>query len=192
MLAPEGIVNWEGASQREYTDGCHIPQHAGLTQWGVSIWRHKLEIIRRAVSEFGAVLWLDFDVRMLRPLPADFWSKLHDGPPIQGAIAVCRRRRCHWRKRDGKRQIIHGGCVYVRGEGVINTALAIARKKPLWWDQTVWAAVMDRRGGGWTSAADYATRGFDLPWYDTNNRMVPVDRRKVIFTTNTRRRVRAS
>jgi hypothetical protein len=44
---------------------------------------HKLEIFCRASEEWGEFLYLDWDVKIVKPIDKDFWSLIRKGQPIQ-------------------------------------------------------------------------------------------------------------
>ena len=77
-------------------------------------YRHKLEAIKLAHTEYDEVLQLDWDCYLSRELPADFWEVLGKKSSFQANLQQYHNIKCKWR-RDHKRKVPNGGFTYTRG-----------------------------------------------------------------------------
>lgn len=147
LISADPIVNWDNAEQRNPSDGNRV-------QWGLSMWRHKLDAIHHALYQAEAVIWLDWDCRQVAPLPLDFWEKLAAGPPFRASLRSYLGVQAGWRTiRPDKRLVPHGAWQYYRRENTTDTiGDVIAAHKthyPTKTDETAVAKYLDLLHGGW-------------------------------------------
>lgn len=165
LLNPRPIVNFE------YSDQARVSQNNGRINWGLSMWRHKLEIIKWGLGLSDEVVWLDWDIHQVAEMPQDFWERLRDGAPLRAALRCYQNPQCMWRGRREKRMVPHGAFIYCRDRTLIERAI--------WWhtnhhpestDEVAMAHLIDERMGGWQGAQAYADAGYQAPWYNMRMR----------------------
>ena len=122
------------------------------------IWRHKIEIIRRALDDFDEVVWLDWDCIPVASLPPNFWKRLASGQPYKACLKMHKRAHCRWRVDfEHRRYLPSGGFVYIRG---IDTGDWLIRCfDSLGWegasDEDAMGKLGDEILGGWKGAREY-------------------------------------
>lgn len=147
----------------------------GRINFGLSMWRHKLESFRLALQQYEHVIWLDWDVHQIRPLPTDFWSTLAKGQPIQAVLRQYRRPQCPWRLL-GKRIVVHGAFVYCRSLLLIERTIDVhAQHFSYYTDETAISFVIDELLGGWPGINEYRNAGFSPSCYDQRKKYVHPD-----------------
>ncbi len=154
--------------------------------WGMSYWWHKRRILQIAAEEFDHVLWLDFDVRQVKPLPDNFWRIVKKGPPFKSPLQVRKsfRRSARWRTFEDRRmfgiEVIPsenpkmvvritpgGGCYYIRRKDVADELMAIQEEFPCFSELPILALMVDRMYGKWIGVKEYVRKGHDnIPGYD--------------------------
>jgi hypothetical protein len=134
----------------------------GRMAFGVSAWRHKLLIIRQALTEFRDVIWCDWDCHALAPLPRDLWHRFRAGQPLQICIRQYKRIKCPWRNRN-QRTLGSGAFIYCRDVSLIDHVLQVNDEHPTWDDEICIGYVLDEYAGGWPGSDEYLKRGF-VPW----------------------------
>ncbi len=136
------------------------PNDRGNVNYGVSMWRHKLEIMHLAAQEFDALVWLDWDSWLHYPLPADFWERLAQGAEIQASLRQYKRRQCRWRSTD-IRKVPSAAWVYLRGSDITARMLELHTEMPHLREEQIMAYVTDQMSGGWQSPETYKNNGFE-------------------------------
>ena len=150
------------------------PKGKGKINYGVSMWRHKLECIRMALRNYGKqVIWLDWDVHQIRPIPSHFWAYLEVGRPIRAALRSYKRPQCPWRPRADRRLVVHGGFIYCRWLALIEQIIEVhSTKFPTYTDETPISWVIDELMGGWRGPNAFFAEGFSPPFYDQRKQAV--------------------
>lgn len=157
LVSPDPLTNYGT------TDVARDCTSRGQVNWGVSMWRHKLEAIRMALDHHPAIVWLDWDTHQVANLPPDFWQRLAAGQPFQGSLRQYKRKQCLWRpEKDNPRLVPHGAWIYCREQRLVERAIELhAERVPTFTDETAWAAVLDELLGGWKGRDEYHRRGFE-------------------------------
>jgi len=155
-MSKEPVVNFTGGTDRNI-----VQDYTGSFGWGMSTWRHKLDVLERALSEYEEVVWLDWDVKQFEPMPADFWERLRMGRCFQAAIKQYRRIQLGHRRID-KRKIPHGAFIYCRSLPAIREIIEIHRAMPLAMDEHAYMVWIDRQTP-WTGVDGYKAAGWE-PW----------------------------
>jgi len=158
LLNAEAVVNYTGATERN-------PNSVGSFNFGASIWRQKIECMVAAFEEPGVreIVWLDWDIRPMVPVPADFWGQLQRGQPFQAALTQRHRKQCSWRATE-PRKLHHGGFVYVRGYDTVCRLAELAETRPELNDELLYGLLVDElMGGKWLGSEQYKEMGFE-PW----------------------------
>ena len=133
----------------------------GAINYGISTWRHKLEIIKQAIKDHGSAVWIDWDCQITRTIPDDFWDRLRNGPALQGELYLYRLRQPHMSRRMS-RLMFCGSCFYMRGMNVINRAIDLHRQNPEMIDQPILQAVADEMTGGWKGPEEFYKQGLGM------------------------------
>jgi hypothetical protein len=118
----EGVKDFLGLGTRK------ISGWRGSVNYGISIWRHKLEAVKLALCEQESVIWCDWDTRIIKLPDAALYALLAHGPEFQGRYRQYRRSMCLWRRNDKlphERKAFHGACFYVRGQYMCDKAIGI-------------------------------------------------------------------
>ena len=188
VLAEEPVVNWfHDAGSRT---GRMMRDQAGQGAWGVSIWRHKLAILHHALTHHAdAVVWLDWDCRLVRPLSAGWMEQLHADPPLQAALTQYVYPKCPWRPYD-QDLVPCGSWVYCRGLDTAQKLLDWQAAHPEMYDEQAYAAVTDELCGGWTSAAQYRHQGFQPLGVDVHRAVFRPSQEETVFYAPLRNRRR--
>lgn len=164
------IENYSGDPETPRGD---IDPVVGRVNYGVSMWRHKLESLCMALQIHQQVVWLDWDVHQVQAIPNDFWSILRAGPEIQAALRGYRRPQCPWRPRRGRGLVVHGGFIYCRSLLLIERVIEIhSTKFPTYTDETPISYVIDDMMHGWTNADAFLAAGFEPQCYDQRKRNI--------------------
>jgi len=154
MLFSDGVINYSGAASRDSTG------RRGWVNYGSDISRQKFECIAAALESNDAALWIDWDVRLVEPLPEDFWGRMNSGPPMQAPLGFgYKNKQCLWRKIQ-PRILHHTWFLYVRGMAIARRLLAVAAEYPLEYDERIAARVFDELSGGWKGTETYIREGY--------------------------------
>lgn len=153
LLEKAGVVDFRQQGERRTTQ-------RGVHNYGVSMWRHKLEILRLALENYRHVVWLDWDCWLHAPLPASFWDRLARGADIQAKMRQYKRRQCPWRKQD-LRCVPSAAWIYLRNRSLADRMLEIHDEFPRWREEQAMAYAIDERIGGWQGAEVYAELGYE-------------------------------
>lgn len=156
MLSPHALINYTGQPARNPS-----PWRA-WTNWGASMWRQKFECIRAGLEHNEAVVWLDWNVRLVKPLPADFWDRVNAGPPLKSNVGGNYiRKQCPWRKIQ-PRTVHHCWWLYVRGKAVIDRLIQLSEQRPQEYDEPIVARWIDEQyGGQWKGTIQYKEDGYE-------------------------------
>ncbi len=159
----------------------------GYVNYGMSIWRHKLEAIRLALQTHDAVIWLDADVMLTsRRVPKSYWRVLSQGQPLQAVLRSYRRVQCQWRS-TGRTIVPHGAAIYCRDTNCVSMMISKMERYPHYTDEVCMAAVLDDLSGGqWMGRLKYRAAGFELIGYNQNKRHVLPMRGPAVFTNKGR------
>lgn len=120
-------------------------------------YRHKLEAIRMAHTEFNTVLQLDMDVLPIRPWRDDIWDVMGKKEVFQANLYYYRKAKGFFRKID-QRKISNGGCTYTRGPQPIEDIIKIWERKEIRDKKTVEPSMSwycDELIGGWQGVDKY-------------------------------------
>lgn len=179
QVGNEPLVDWAKTGNRN--TAVEVQRHPGQRSvrsrpqpvvshhlpFGVSIWRHKLECLRLALREASAVCWLDWDCRLVRELPSDWWEVMSRGKPFQAALTTYKKPKAHWRPGAfgdiSRNQVPCGSLVYCRDPGIIDEMIELQTYNRDWYDEQVYAAWVDRANGGWVGPEQYQKLGFSPP-----------------------------
>lgn len=168
LLADEPLLNFTGAADRN-------PSPDGKVQYGLSVWRHKMEVMKTAILESGGpICWLDWDVNTDQPIPPDFWDCLDAGQSLQLKIMRFVRPQCPWRGAD-TRLLGHGGLIYCRDVGFIQDAINWQAENPLYTDEHAFSWVIDQHTGGWKGIEFYHRDGWEPYCYHCRKQPYPAD-----------------
>lgn len=161
-IHPEPVQNYSGHD----VDRDHRQDYTGSIAYGISSWRHKLEVILSAVEEFKEVVWLDWDCTLELPLPGDFWRELRRQQPLQMGLRWYRRPQCGWRESD-QRLLPHGAWIYCRDPQIIRDVIAIhcTLAEGLCMDEHAFAMWFDQQLGGWKGIEAYRSAGYAPRYY---------------------------
>lgn len=165
QLSKTGIVNFFGAKRRDpqprpgYRGG-QYQWPSPITNWGVSMWRHKLVAIAAALETYDQIVWLDWDCHLLRPLPSNFWDRIAERAELQASLRQYTRLKYGWRPRRVQK-CVSGGAFIAMRQGAIGPLLNIQAKHPHEDDETTMARYVDTRLGQWNDPQQYAAAGFE-------------------------------
>jgi len=81
------------------------------------LYRHKLDILKSAMSDFDEIVFLDWDCVPIKPLPNNFWTVLNNKAPFQANLFQYRTKKCLWRNVDW-RKVCNGGFLYLRENNI--------------------------------------------------------------------------
>lgn len=160
QIGDSGVCSWGATCERNPSGRRN---ETGHVNWGISCWRHKLEIIKRAVSEYGEVVYLDWDCWLMRPLPADFWSEMRKGQPFQAAMLKFSRQIVPDRPMPDGAYKPHGGFVYCRDSTIMDEMMALSVEFPTYHDETLYGIWIERHWGSKWKAVD-AVRWIEEGW----------------------------
>lgn len=153
LIDEAAVCNFHGAAERN-------PNERGNMNYGVAMWRHKLEIIHHALQQFEAVVWLDWDSWLLSPLPDDFWHRLSTKAEMQASLRQYRRKQCRWRKKD-QRKVPSAAWIYVRGREFSEKLLKLYDQFPHNREEHIMVRGVEQELGGWKGVEGYVQGGFE-------------------------------
>ena len=175
LVSVTGIVNFSGLANRNARGN-----RRGEGPWGVSMWYHKIEVMYAAACEYGEIVWIDWDVQVCEPLPADFWDKMRHGQRIQGAVQRLKRPTCRARFKipDGPQtrqgnmgHVTHGAFVYIRGVETVQRIRELAKQSPTLVDQAIFSEAIDELTCGWKGESWLRRNGFVPYGYKCRNQV---------------------
>jgi hypothetical protein len=137
---------------------------------GVSHWSRKLLCCERALELFDEVVWMDWDVRMVRPLPDDFWQQLRRGQCFQAKLHWYKKMRSWFRPLKNSPNpcvLPGGGCFYFRDLNLVRHCHNIFRRFQTATDEVVFALLYREMTQDWIDPEEFSERGFDIPFYLT-------------------------
>ncbi len=153
LLGADPVPNFTGIEERWTGDSV-------VYAYGASVWRAKVEFIMAALDQYDEVLWLDWDVHLVRRLPKGFWNQMCKGQPFQASLRQLCRKQCDWRPEE-PRKLCHGGFVYVRGRAVGERLRQLCVENPMMNDELVYCKLVDEMmGGKWLGSETYRAIGF--------------------------------
>jgi len=160
LLCEESVLNLTGQTER------HPERERGFLPYGTNVFNAKFLALQETIRlGYDQAVFLDLDIGMVQPLPADFWERLEAGREIQTGLRTYHRKICKWR-RDGQRTVCWAAAIYVRGLSICEQLLAAARQHPEWYEQWIMSLVTDNMLGGWTNADAYRSAGFYFPYLE--------------------------
>jgi hypothetical protein len=77
-----------------------------------SDFRHKLEIMKKAIDEYGSCIFIDWHIVLKGDLPNDFYQTFQAGAPIKASLRMYRQRKAKWRD-DDQRKIPCSDMIYI-------------------------------------------------------------------------------
>ena len=140
------VNNWGSTDERKASKRGR-EKHWGDVNWGVSIWRHKLEIIKQGLIDYGEVVWLDWDCWQMSEMPEDFWTLISSGQPLQASMLHFTRPRLTWREGEATKFMPHGAFIYCRDIAIIAELLTLSNKYPDCYDEVLMARWIENRWG---------------------------------------------
>lgn len=120
-------------------------------------YRHKLEAIRMAHTEFNCVLQLDMDVLPIRQFNPNIWNLMGQKEVFQANLYYYKKAKNWWRISD-QRKVTNGGCTYTRGPQPIEEIIKIWERKDMRDKKTVEPSMSrycDELIGGWKDIDKY-------------------------------------
>ncbi len=169
LMGSAPVQSWGRPGDRNPSQG-NKSRNRGHENWGMTTWRHKLEIIRSAVEIFGEVVWLDWDCHLLKPLPGDFWHQMRRGASLQCALIhlpgrILNRWRVDSDDPTNYRASFshHGAFIYCRDIEIVNRLIQISDEHPQEIDEQHIARWIEEQWGGWTSSSPkrWVDEGYD-------------------------------
>lgn len=117
--------------------------------------RHKIEAFKLGMELFDEMVFLDWDMYSLKPLPDHFWDVLQKKDALQAIIRMYHRRKAYWRRGD-KRKVPCASFVYIREKQIAQDLIEMweSMNKP-WSEETVLGRYMDQKTGGWQGIEKY-------------------------------------
>lgn len=158
LASEQPVVNLSGTEDRAAEDAF------GMFPWGVNMYAHKFLAMRAALEQgWDAVVLLDMEIEMARPLPGDFWERLAAGQPVQAPLYHYVVKKCSWRK-VGMRQIPGAVTLYCREAAILDKCLRTMAENPKETEEVALARLTDEMQGGWQGADGYKASGFQFPF----------------------------
>jgi hypothetical protein len=119
-------------------------------------YRHKLEIMRKAMEDDGIdeLLLLDWDCQPFLKVPDDMWEILAKKDVIQANLQSYIRRKCRWRKED-MRKVPNAGFVYIRDKSLPSKIISAWEMNPDNSAEPPMGYVIDQLMGGWKGIEHY-------------------------------------
>jgi hypothetical protein len=118
------------------------------------MWRHKLEAWRVAMEQLDEMVFLDWDVRLVRPLSEDFWDQLGRKACLQGCLFQYKNPQAPWRETDW-RKVPSAACVYIRGRETVEALIELWNGSQEWREEICMAAYCDGLMDGWKGVDEY-------------------------------------
>lgn len=178
VLSERPVVSFGGETERR-------PGPRGVVNYGAAMWRHKVEMIRRALANHDEVVWLDWDCMMLEPLPGDFWEKHAAGKSFRLSLLKFLGAPAFWRARNQRCFVCDGSFVYCRDRSYMDAIANLYEKHPCEIDQTLFAMHIDERWGGWKGIEAYRTDGWSLPYHASQHSKRVHEPEATVFRTRT-------
>lgn len=192
LLSPNPLLNPFCMLRKWIDDEEFLRQHAPLKSkrkllaaykefnrapHGLCHYAHKLAAIQESLTEYDAVVWIDWDLWQHEEIPNGFWEKLTEGPIIRAKLVKTKRRQCVHREKDGH-IFSSSSMIYARGmeagDLLVDTAL-----KWNYLNERVIAIAIEKLAP-WAGPEAYRDRGHDLDFF--YHRSQYYKPKQVIFT----------
>ncbi len=155
MIHPDAVLNYTGATERNCSG------NRGWRNYGADMSRQKFECLKAALEHADAAVWLDWDVRLIKPLPKDFWGRINSGGAIQAPLGKgYKNKQCPWRAVQ-PRILHHTFFLYVRDLSVAERLLQVAAAHSQEYDEPIVGRVFDEVSGGWQGTDAYKRDGYE-------------------------------
>lgn len=80
-------------------------------------WAHKLYLIKCAMEDYDAMIYLDWDCVETKKVHDGIWNILEDKESFQANLFLYRTKKCLWRD-DEWRKVCNGGFLYIRDKSI--------------------------------------------------------------------------
>jgi len=122
-------------------------------------YRHKLECLKYAMEEFDEVVFLDWDTKPSKQLPADFWEQLNKKSTIQSSLWSYKTPMINHRQGKENKHVPSGAFIYIRDKTIPEKLIKYWETRyPFYSEQPPMALLTDEMTGGWKGTQTY----FDL------------------------------
>lgn len=127
------------------------------------IYRHKLYAYKHMMADYEECVFIDFDCRLTKELPNDFWEVLNKKEVLQASLHKYCTPRMNHRNMGNKRTSLHankmtptGAFVYMRGEEVADRMFELNKTGSNKWScEPVMGLLTDEICGGWQGIEKY-------------------------------------
>ena len=118
--------------------------------------RHKLEVLDKAMEDFDEIVFMDWDTLPVKPLPDNFWEKMYEKDPFQATLIMYRRRKAMWRGKTDSRKLSSASFVYLRDKSITEGFIKQWEKmgRP-WSEELAISRYIDDLDGGWKGMEYY-------------------------------------
>ena len=130
---------------------------------------HKLYAFEKMMNDFNEIVFLDWDTKLIRDIPDDFWEELNKKEVFQSSLwkykaPKIKHRKTHW---DNK-FISSGGFVYMRDKTIPKRLLELHTTLPnKWSEEGAFSMLTDEMSGGWGGIEKYL-KLFEPEYYRCN------------------------
>lgn len=130
-------------------------------------WCRKSAVMRHAIEQHGAALWVDFDCALYRDVPPDFWDAFAGGADLKTPLLLHNRPKCKWREGREAQKFWCGGYYYFCRDLLLMTrTIDLMMDNRELQDEEAMCIIIDELMGGWQGPEVYCDQGFNAPHID--------------------------
>jgi hypothetical protein len=117
---------------------------------------HKLYAFETMMKDFDEIVFLDWDTKLIKELPDDFWEKLNEKEAFQASLWRYKTPKIKHRKGKANKFCPAGGFVYMRDKTIPKRLIELWKTGPnSWSEEPSFALLTDEMSGGWGGIVKY-------------------------------------
>ena len=135
--------------------------------FGRHSYKHKLKAFVSAMEDFDEIIFLDWDTKLKKELPNDFWNQMYQKDIFQASLWRYTKPKIKHRQGKANKYTPAGGFVYMREKYIPNRLLELHAQGPnKWSEEPSYALFTDELTEGWKGLEKYWER-FEPECYST-------------------------
>jgi len=127
--------------------------------YGKHQYKHKLDAFVYAMEDFDEIIFLDWDTKLEKELPSDFWEQMYQKDIFQASLWKYEISKVKHRNRNANKYCPSGGFVYIRNKSIPKRLIELWEDAPnKWSEEPSFALLTDELMNGWKGLKEYWDR----------------------------------